>query len=139
MGKLPLETLMLVNITGHDPFYSFKVKGLNYDKKPTINIGSQEIPNARTLHFDINLIRTEEPKTFLREAYHSNIKAERTIATDDIIIAKFELIYALMTKKSAASIALERLINIIDNNSDIVKLQIVTDRLNELVEEINEI
>ena len=136
--RVPLETLMLVDMEGHEEFYSFKTKGPNYDVKPMIKIGSQEMPNTRTLYFDSHLVKDDEPKAFVRDAYHKDqfVKINRTIVTDDVVLAKFELMYVLLTERSLASMALEKLVTLIENNPDIAKLQAVTDKLNELVEEI---
>jgi len=136
--RVPIETLMLVEMEGYEEFYSFKTKGPGYDKRPTINIGSQEIPNTKTLYFDSNLVENEEFRVFMRDAYRQDrfIKINRTVVTDNIILAKFELVYALFTEKSIASITLEKLIKLIESNTDVSKVQAVTDKLNELVEEL---
>ena len=143
MRRPPLEILTIAHIKGHEDAYAFKQKGPNYENEPmkSFSGSGKSYPNTKTIYFDLNFKKTEEPRIFIRDLFSQdrtkfdNVSYE--VVTDEVIIAKFALIQNMLSHKTRAVVALAKLQKLVDSDIEFSLLERITDKLYEAISEVS--
>ena len=142
MRESILEVLTIAHIKGHEDVYAFKQKGPDYKNEPIKFLPSgQKYPNTRTIYFDLDFKKTNEPRIFIRDLLSQDrIKFDNVsyeVVTDEVILAKFALIQNMLSHKTRAVVALAKLQKLVDGDIELSLSEKITDKLYKVLDEVS--